>query len=236
MSDAGRPDDGLATLRALRLADSFLPVGAYTASYGLESAVESGRVEDVEDLTALLADYLHHQIGPADVVVLARAHDAAAAGDLDRVAEIDRRQRAVTMPAEFRESSTKSGRRLLELLVETEDDEAIERYLGRVDAGTTPGNYAAALGLAAARLGIPRREACLAHGHSFAVGLLGAAQRLLRLGHTDVQRMLADLGPVIREAVVENEGRPVDRLEPFAPAIDLFSMDHERADRRLFIS
>jgi len=39
-------------LTALRLSDSFLPVGGYTASYGLEQYINDGRVETGDDLRA----------------------------------------------------------------------------------------------------------------------------------------------------------------------------------------
>ena len=43
-----------ATLESFRLADSFLPVGTYSVSYGLEQFVADGRVKDAADLEALL--------------------------------------------------------------------------------------------------------------------------------------------------------------------------------------
>jgi urease accessory protein len=228
--------DPLATVTAFQLADSFLPVGTYTASYGLESFVEAGIVEDAESLQPVLEDYLRQQVGPCDTVVLARAHDAAGAGDLDGVVAADRRQESVTLPAEFRESSTKSGGQLLSLVVETEDDPFLARYRERVTAGDAPGNYAAAFGAVAACLGVPRRTACLAQGYGFVVGLLGAAQRLVRLGHTATQRTLHELKPVVVEMVDDNEQRPLDEVRSFAPIVDVLSMQHERAERRLFVS
>ncbi|SFK63216.1 urease accessory protein [Halogranum rubrum] len=239
MSDDGGGavnSDPLATVTAFQLADSFLPVGTYTASYGLEQFVESDVVDDVESLQTVLEDYLAQQIGPCDTVVLARAYDAAAEGDLDGVVRVDRRQESVTLTAEFRESSTKSGGQLLSLMAETESDEFLQTYRERVDDGDTPGNYAAVFGAVAARTEIPRESACLAQGYGFVVGLLGAAQRLMRIGHTDTQRILHEVKPVIVDVVEECASRPLDDLQSFAPMVDVMSMQHERAERRLFVS
>jgi urease accessory protein len=230
------PADPLATVTAFQLADSFLPVGTYTASYGLEQFVAGDVVDDVESLRELLADYLRHQIGPCDTVVLARAYDAASEGDLDGVVAADRRQEAVTLTAEFRESSTKSGGQLLSLMAETEGDEFLSAYQARVADDDAPGNYAAAFGAVAASQGIPRETACLAQGYGFVVGLLGAAQRLMRIGHTDTQRVLTELKPVVAEVVADHETRPLDEIQSFAPMVELASMEHERAERRLFVS
>jgi urease accessory protein len=67
-------------------------------------------------------------------------------------------------------------------------------------------------------------------------GLLGAAQRLLSLGHTDAQRILDALGPAIRAAVDDSADRSLDELSQFAPLVDVLAADHERAQRRLFVS
>lgn len=235
MSDESGTDP-LATVTAFQLADSFLPVGTYTASYGLEQFVESDVVDDAESLQTLLEDYLHQQIGPCDTVVLARAYDAASEGNLDGVVRADRRQESVTLTAEFRESSTKSGGQLLSLMAETEGDEFLAAYRERVDDGDTPGNYAAVFGAVAARTDIPRQQACLAQGYGFVVGLLGAAQRLMRIGHTDTQRVLHEIKPVIVDVVEACEPRPLGEVRSFAPMVDILSMKHERAERRLFVS
>nr|WP_188870918.1 urease accessory UreF family protein [Halarchaeum rubridurum] len=226
--------DARARLAAYRLADSFLPVGGNTVSYGLEQFVQSGAIADGDDLCAVLESYLRRQVGPCETVAIRAAHDAA--DDLDAVREVDEALRATTLAAEFRESATKAGRRLLEVEAETGDDPVVAAYEERVASGDAPGNYPVALGLVAARRGIDAEEACLLHAHSFLTDMLGAAQRLLSLGHVTAQRTLDDLAPVAVTVVEENADRGIDRLEAFAPLVDVHAMEHERADRRLFMS
>ena len=57
--------------------------------------------------------------------------------------------------------------------------------------------------------GVDEREACLTCCHGFVTGRLGVAHRLLSLGHTDVQRILDDLRPVMAEAVDDSADREV---------------------------
>lgn len=225
-----------AALEAFRLADSFLPVGTYTVSYGLEQFVADDRVADADDLEALLGTYLRQQVGPAELVALRAAHAAASERDLDAVCDADRRLAAVTLAKEFRESATQSGDRLLSLQTELRDDELLADYAERVREDETPGNYAVVLGVATALAGIGERRACLLCCHGFVTGLLGAAQRLLSLGHTDAQRILDDLRPVMTEAVDDSAEESIDAMTPFAPLVDVLAADHERAQRRLFAS
>lgn len=227
--------EGESTLAAFRLADSALPVGTDSVSYGVEQFVAADRVTDAADLRVLLASYLRRQLGPGDLVALRAAHAAATDGDLSAVVDADRRLTAATTAAEFRESSERTGRRLLSLQADVGDDEFVAAYADRVDADA-PGNYAVALGVVAAREGVPVREACLLSCHEFATALLGAAQRLLGLGHTDLQRVLADLRPAMVDAVDDSADRTLSEMAPFAPLVDVLSAEHERADRRLFLS
>jgi urease accessory protein len=229
MSDA-------AALAGYRLADSFLPVGSDSVSYGLEQFVAADRVADAADLEALLEGFLTQQVGPADLVALRAAHAGTAAADLDAVAEADRRLTAVTLAAEFRESSERAGQRLLSLQRDLRDDDFLEAYAARLADDAVPGTYPVVLGVVAARDGIEAREACLLYCHGFLTGLLGAAQRLLSFGHADAQRVLDSLRPAVVAAVDDSGGRGIDEMTPFAPLTDVLAAAHERADRRLFLS
>lgn len=225
-----------ASLAALRLADSALPVGTDSVSYGLEQFVERGDVDDAESLRRLLETYLRRQLGPGDLVALRAARAGIAGEDVERVVTADRRLSAVTLAAEFRDSSTRTGERLLTLQRDLADDPVLDAYADRVGNGAAPGNYAAVLGAVCEREGIAADDACRVACHEFVTGLLGAAQRLLGIGHTAVQRTHDDLRPAMTAAVDASADRRLEEMDPYAPLVDIASAEHERADRRLFLS
>ncbi|PSP70031.1 urease accessory protein UreF [Halobacteriales archaeon QH_6_68_27] len=232
-----------AVLESLRLADSSLPVGTDSVSYGLETFIAADRVGDADDLAALLETYLRRQLGPGDLVALRAAHaaarDASGREDEDALAAVcraDRRLVAVTLPAEFRESATRTGGRLLSLQRELREDSFVEAYAESVADGDAAGVYPAVLGVVAARTGVGERRACLVACQEFVTALAGAAQRLLRLGHTDVQRVVVACQPTMEAAVADSADRSLAEMTPFAPLVDVQSAAHERADRRLFSS
>jgi urease accessory protein len=240
-TDTGQAD--AAVLESLRLADSSLPVGTDSVSYGLEAFVADGRVEDADDLATLLETYLRRQLGPGDLVALRVAHAAArdASGDengeaLAAVCRADRRLEAVTLPAEFRESATRTGGRLLSLQRELREDPFVEAYAAAVEDGEAPGAYPVVLGVVAARAGVGERRARLVACQEFVTALAGAAQRLLQLGHTDVQRGVVECQPAMEAAVEDSADRSLAGMTPFAPLVDVQSAAHERAGRRLFLS
>ncbi|WP_255192112.1 urease accessory protein UreF [Natronobeatus ordinarius] len=238
--------DPASFLTALRLADSFLPVGTYTASYGIEQYVNEGRLEDADALCDLLEGYLRRIVGPVDVVALSNAHAASAAGDLEHLLATDERLHAVTLPAEFRRSATLAGEGLLALFdsvvgaaePDTTDDGATlpAAYAAAVEAGETPGSYPVVLGLSTAAAGIPRTDACLLGAYTFVTETLGAAQRLGRFGHTEIQHVLSALLPVVEAVCDRYVDADLETMGSFAPLADVMGMRHERADVRLFTS
>ncbi len=227
-------------LTAMRLADSFLPVGTYTASYGVEQYLNEGRIETADELGALIEAYLRRIVGPADTVALANAHAAAAAGASEGVIDADRHLYAATFPEEFRNSSTKAGHTLLELLSETDpellSDGPAAAYVDSVNADESPGGYPVVLGVVTHSAGIDRSDACFIGAYSFVTELLGAAQRLGRFGHTDIQSQLTRLLPVVESICTEYVDADLERLSSFAPLAESMGMKHEHADRRLFMS
>lgn len=229
-------------LMALRLADSFLPVGTYTSSYGIEQYVNEGRIESPAELGKLIGAYLERLVGPADLVALGNAHTETAAGDYERLCAVDERLHAATLPAEFRESSQKAGGQLLGLLVETSNDlfethsSIAAEYATAVENGESPGHYAVVLGVVTQLSGIGRHDACLLNAYAFSTELLGAAQRLGAFGHTAIQAQLTQLLPVIEAVCEEYADAPLTAMASFAPLAEIMGMAHERADRRLFMS
>ena len=249
-----------ALLTAMRLTDSMLPVGTYTASYGVEQYLNEGEIETADELGDLLAGYLRGVIGPAETVALGHAHRSAAAGDLEGIVAADERLGAATLPAEFRDSSTKAGRKLLDLLAETDGEPAddtgegvatdgdtaplagaagdgtIAAFAAACEDGRADGHYPVVLGVVCQRAGLSAREAALANAYGSVSGLLAAAQRLGRFGHTAIQSQLSALFPVIEAVSDRYHDAELDAMCSFAPLADVMGMAHERADRRLFMS
>lgn len=238
-------------LTALRLSDSFLPTGGYTSSYGLEQYLNEDRIETADELGEIIRGYLERIVGPCETVAVANAHETAAAGDLEGLLAVDERLHAVTMAAEFRDSSTKAGRQLSDLVLVEDgrrhvgEDDASESGGGRaletayaeaIESGETPGHYPVVFGVVAAQRGLSKREACLAQAYSFVTGVLGATQRLGRFSHTDIQSILADLLAVITDVCDRHAGDEIAAMASFAPLTEIMGMRHERAGRRLFMS
>ena len=231
---------GRRLLATLQLADSFFPAGAYAHSQGLETMVAQGWISSSDEVGEYLADLLMGAVLPADGVALLSAHRSASSGDVEAVIEIDRLLHAMKLPEEMRLASTRSGRRYLDeslsLMPTNEVPAVFGHFRAAVVQRETPGSAAVAFAVSAWAAGVDAETALFAFCHSFAVGILGGAQRLLPMSHAEAQRILRSLHGQISTAYLEIQGRQWQEMTSFTPLADIASMLHETAEVRMFAS
>lgn len=218
------------------------PIGAFAHSGGLEWAVEAGLVHDRASAGAWLDALLAHGSLYNDAVLFAHAWRAARAGDAARLRDIaelaaaaqtglERGIEATAQGAAFRRialavlgPSRQAGDDLAVLLAEIADDDL---------------TYPVAAAALFAWRGIALAEALTAFLHGALANLVSAAQRLVPLGQTDAQRLLAGL----REAVLATTGQALELPEDEDPFLhlaggalmaELGCMAHETQYTRLF--
>lgn len=220
-------------LFSLQLADSAFPSGLYTMSHGLEGFRQRDLV-DSQGVGDLLADLLRCSIGPADGTALARAHDAASAGDLDEVQRVDRLLFATKLNAELRAASVRSGRQLMRTAGALVDDAIVSAYGDLVRSREVPGCQPVVSGMCYAAAGVSVERAVAADLFAFASSFAGAALRLRLADHVAAQVILRDVAPTIEEVAAAAVARATEDIGGFAPLTDICSAGHERAEARLF--
>jgi urease accessory protein len=209
------------------------PLGAFSYSHGLEYAVETGLVRDRGALCGFVATAVSAGAGRSDGALLAAAWRATKAGDraaLDEVAELASAWRGTA------ETALESRAQGAAFLVTTRNawphpllDALALRHRGEVALPV-------AVGVAAAAHEVPLAETLTAYLHSFTGTLVSAGVRLIPLGQSDGQRVIAALEPVIADAARVVLATPLEEIGTAAPVIDRCSMRHETQYTRLFRS
>ena len=219
--------------RLLAWSSPAYPIGAYVYSHGLEWAVECGLVADAAGLGRWLEGVLAQGAGRIDGAFLAAAWRAAAAGDdaaLDGVAELALAWRG---SGELALESASQGAAFLAVTRRAWPEPRLEaaalRWQGRAALPV-------AAGLAAACHGVELAPALTAHLAALVANLISAAIRLMPLGQTAGQMLLAELAPAIDCAVAAALAADLDRLGGAAPMVDWCSLRHETQESRLFRS
>ncbi|MDI1286808.1 MAG: urease accessory protein UreF [Reyranella sp.] len=214
------------------------PVGAFSYSHGIETAVEEGFVTDRDSLVAWLESVLERGTGLVDAALFAvawRAVDGAADGTdwaaFDAVAE---RAAAWRGTAEMALESRQQGGSFLSITRTAWPHPALDMAHAR-----TGGEIAlpVAVALATAAHGIALEPALGGYLHAFTANLISAAVRTVPLGQTDGQRALAALeSAVLRTVEAALAAASLDEIGTATPLLDWCSLRHETQYTRLFRS
>jgi urease accessory protein len=223
-------------LRILHLASPALPIGAFHFSQALEYAVEAAWVRDERSALEWIAGLAENALGTLDLPVLARLHTAWLNDDLATVHRWNAFLIAARETEELRAEDRHTGEALRKILVELG---VFERVIGK-EVGRShppPGfGYAAMFALACARWSVPQPDMLQAYAWAWAENQVLAAIKLVPLGQTAGQRMLAALIP--RLARVSNAALRLDDDSLGACAVmhGMASARHELQYTRLFRS
>jgi urease accessory protein len=229
--DASLANDALYRLM-IWLSPSY-PVGAFAYSSGLEWAIESGDVNNVATLRDWLDVMLTMGSGLNDGILFAQMHRAIAAGDDARAVEIAELAAAFVPSRERYEETTKLGRAFVDVTEAAWPCQALTR-LREVWQGAIA--YPVAVATACAGHNVPLAPALHAFLTAIVANWISAGVRLIPLGHTDSQRLLQMLEPVVRATAQRALVSGLDDLGSATFRADVAGIKHETQYTRLFRS
>ena len=214
------------------LSPSF-PVGAFSYSSGIEWAVEAGDIRDAASLRQWLGAMLTDGAGLCDSIFLAQVHRAASSGDEAALAQLAELASAFAPSRERHLETTAQGRAFIEIARAAWHNAQLDRL---IDTCKSASVYPVAVGLVSAAHGIPVAPTVHAFLHAVASNWISAGVRLVPLGQTDSQRLLAELEPVVADTAKRALAASLDGLGSATFRADLASMRHEAQYTRLFRS
>ncbi len=209
------------------------PVGAFSYSSGIEWAVEAGDIADAASLKDWLAAMLAEGSGFCDGVFLAQAWRAAASGDAARLHEVAELAAAFVPSRERQLETTAQGRAFVDIARAAWSCDALEPMVAACTGAIV---YPVAVGLVSAAHAVPLSGAIHAFLHALTSNWISAGSRLIPLGQTDSQRVLAQLEPVVSGVAKRALGASLDDLGGATFRADLASLRHETQYTRLFRS
>ena len=222
-----------ALLQLLWLASPALPVGGFSYSEGLESAIETGAVSDEASASAWLLDQLQLGLARSELPLLAQAIAAWSVHDAGRIAALNGWMLATRETSELRRQAEQMGRSMLEWLRQRAPDDARIATLAQLSPAPT---WPIAFALAAAQSGAEPRDALLAFGFGWAENMVQAALKAVPLGQSAGQRILGALAGALPGVVEAALALPDDERQAFTPMLAILSSQHETQYSRLFRS
>ncbi|MBO7194874.1 MAG: urease accessory protein UreF [Alistipes sp.] len=217
----------------MQLCDSALPVGGFSFSCALESAVAQGLLRSVHDIEQYVRVVVRQSLLSDGVAAL---HAMRSADSIAELCRADRALMARKASVEMRTMSARMGRKLAELGSELLPCHDIDEWLSCVVQHRAEGSYAVSQGLIFSLCGASECDLFAAVGYGTASMVLGAALRLARVTHRDTQKMLFSLSLFVDSLYDQARMLGLEQMHGFAPEMDILSSLHERGIQRMFMS
>lgn len=227
------PSESSALYRLMAWLSPAYPVGAFSYSSGIEWAVEAGDIKDAASLREWLAAMVEHGPGLCDAIFFVHAHRAAVGADGKALHDVAELAAAFASSKERHLETAAQGRAFIEATTAAWHCDALDRLREVWDG---PVAYPVAVGVAASGHGIAAEIALHAYLHALVANWISAGVRLVPLGQTDGQRVLAALEDVIAVAAQRALAASLDDLGSATLRADIGSMKHETQYTRLFRS
>ena len=210
------------------------PVGAFSYSHGVETAVEEGLIKDRVSLVAWLDSVLRRGTGAVDGALFAAGWRSAQHGDWPAFDAVAERAAAWRGTSEMALESRQQGGSFLSITRTAWPHATLDEVHRRLDGELA---LPVAVALAAAVHGIALEQALAGYLHAFAANLISAALRAVPLGQTDGQIALAALESSVHETTrVAVAVQSLDEVGTATPLLDWCSLRHETQYSRLFRS
>ncbi len=229
-------------IRLMHLVSPSLPTGSFAYSQGLEWAIEESWINDDTTLEQWLLNILETGMAHVDIPLLQRLYQAVAHQDLIAFTRAAQWVRACRESKELRNEEEHRGRAMA----------AIIKELGLCHAGTAKSakkpnqdpwqkvissSQLAGFAFAAALWEIPVQAAAQGYLWSWLENQVLAAVKIIPLGQSSGQRVLARLTPAIDTAVVTGlQIKDIELMGSSLPALGLACSNHETQYTRLFRS
>ena len=222
----------------LVIADGAFPSGAFAHSFGLEVAIDEGRVADETGLRVWLQSYLADALATFDGAALLLALGTGGAPCDDATfADLDRALAAATFAPEQRLAQRRIALALADAFATIGLGATIASYAAAIASDRAFGHPALAYARAFAALDVSPHDGFVAYATTTTGALASVAARAVPLGQRAVARVRWSLRPAIAAAFARAcrvVGCADLRMHAYACEVD--ALRHARLGGRMFAS
>lgn len=223
-------------LSLLQLCDSNFPSGAFSHSFGLETYIQEGVVNNKNTFFNWLKGYVEKQLTYTDGLACRFVFESVEKKKTCQVWEWDQLLYVQNIAVESREANRRIGERIIRLGIDIYSMPLLVSYLDRIRLKVAFGHPALAFAIICSNLGIDKRQTITAFLYSTMTTLVQNGVRGIPLGQTEGQRLLLELQPHLLSATEKIEQLSREDFGIAAPGLELAQMRHENLHVRLFMS
>lgn len=219
-------------LKMLQSTDPYFPTGAFTLSNGLETYVQKGIVHDFKTMREYALSFLEN----ASYNELAFMYHACRCKTDEEIIRLDALSAASRSAAEVRRGMKRMCASFLRLHEGIGTGGALMRYKAMIDSGRCIGSYPVALGIYCSQTGADVRRALVMYGYSLLSALAVNGVKLIPLGQSDGQRVIAESLGAVEAAVKTAMETDYEELGISGGGFELRAVQHEGLYTRLYMS
>lgn len=224
-------------VRLLQLSSASLPVGGYAFSQGLEYAIDSGWIKTENDVAQWLRFVLRESLAQVDLPLLQRLMAGVQQSDSQAFYYWNAYSLACRETMELRLTETAMGEALVRLMknlniampVQTHTPDQTKNH--KTDIG-----FISAFAVAAVHWQIEPESAGIGYLWSWLENQVAGATKLVPLGQTSAQALLAELGEELSDIIAIANNIGDQHIGSSLPGLAMASSWHETQYSRLFRS
>ncbi|MBD1426797.1 urease accessory protein UreF [Sphingobacterium arenae] len=224
-------------LTLLQINDSVFPIGSFTHSYGLETYIHKGIVNDSNSTEAYAEKMLRYNFFYNDAAFFHETWKICEKKALkQKLIELDHLITSLKSPYEIRDASKKLAIRFLKVVESFQSVRRCKAYLKAIQEGEAHGHYAMAFAMYAHAQNISLDDALSAFYYNSLNGIVTNCAKLVPISQMDGQKILFKLQPLIRELVDKQADMDPDMIGNCCIVQDIRCMQHEKLYTRIYIS
>jgi urease accessory protein len=230
-----------------QLVDSAFPTGAFSHSFGLETAFQEKKIDKPIELYNWLKSYVSGSLAPTEGVGVYLTYQAMQkellhqewSEDTEKyIQRLDRKLTVSKMSSESRNGGIKIGKRYLTIVQSLYPQSGLQQYVRLIDSKLCYGNAAIVHGWITAYLEVQAELSVFTHLYVSVNNLLQSALRLTVISQTGAQMILQKMYPFLVEEAEKIIQSCPDEDDLFSYSIiqEIQAMRHETLYSRLFMS
>lgn len=219
----------------LEFTDSAFPVGSFSFSNGLETAVFEKIVYNAETLEEYTRTVLQ-QIIHCDAIAALQAFRASANQDYERIRYADQQIMLCKMNAENRLMLTRMGKKMAEICIQLHATPLLKQWLKDIHEQKTAGTYPITQAIWFQGNGVSEPLLFAAIEYGTINLILNAALRCVKVSHYETQSILYRLCSETPSHYEQIRTWNFEDMQTFAPEMDIIASLHEKGKMRMFMN
>ena len=220
----------------LQINDALFPIGGYSHSYGLETYIQKGLVDQEEDTWHFLENRLRYSFCYNELLSAKLAYDYASKGELDKLLFLGEWIEASRIPKEVREAGHKLGSRMVKTLQSMSlvlEEDIFWLYVERAGKEMT---HSVLYGVLCYAAGIHREDALANYLYAQCSATVTNCVKTIPLSQSLGQKLLYRSYGLFHEIMEKVETLTERELCQSAPGFDIRCMQHEGLYSRIYMS